>query len=383
MISALVPEGAKKMLSSKVLHGGRDHLEDESKKSSKGKLDSSKQHSKQGSIHNLKQQKPQQQETYEMGYITKPSNSYGGQKSNYDSNPAQSSLDHGGKQEYDDSIDDYYDNQKQSLTKAAAQQPYAFTNKPYGAQDMTSFVAGRYKANEDPYGYNDNNSSSSTGIGATGAANKPSYMELARMHQTDTYKNTGKATQYEDSNALGALHLPPMNFQKPRIHTSSSRNNLRKDQDGTQEKRGGDHQFYMFETLSSPTSTSPTTPLSPTATSPTMSPRMPKTATQPRRRETNNSTKTTTSASAAQTDPPVNVVVVSKYSGTTVNGSPEVWSPDMRTLASSMTNRPNNNYNNSSSSNNFNDNSSYTSNDRNNSRGNNSRSNRGGQGNYL
>ncbi|KAF9911411.1 hypothetical protein EC991_003667 [Linnemannia zychae] len=384
MISALVPDGAKKMLSSKVLHGGRDHLEDETKKSSKGRPGFGKQPSKQGSTHNLKQQKSQKQETYELGHITKPSNSYSGHKSSYDSNRAQSPLDRGGKQEYDDTVDDYYDNQKQSLTKAAAQQPYAFNNKPYGAQDMTSFVAGRYRANEDPYGYNDNSSSS---IGATGTANKPTYMELARMHQTDTYKNTGKATQYEDTNALGALHLPQMNFQKPKIHTSSSRNNLRKDQDGGQEKRG-DHQYYMVETLSSPTNTSPTTPLSPVSTSPTMSSRMPKTSAPPRRRETNNSSNTATSANTAQTDPSVNVVVVSKYSGTTVNGSPEVWSPDMRSLASSLTARSNNN---SFSNSNFNDNSynnnsnnsAYTSTDRSNTRSNNSRSNRSGQGNYL
>lgn len=291
MISALVPDGARKMLSSKVLHGGRDNLEEDANNANKGRPGNNKQHSsKQGSTHNARQQ-----ETYEMGHIVKPANTYSSQQKNsYDSTRPLSPQSGGGKQEYggDDVVDDYYDNQKQSLTKAAANPRYDYNNasKPYGSQDMTSFVAGRYRANEDPYGYS-NSGSNSTSLGATAAANKPSYMELAKMHQTDSYKTTGKAMQYEDANALQALHLPPINFQKPRKQQQQQQQQPRIQQQvsdaydviSVQEEpetnRGTSNEYveYYVEPASSPKASS----------------RMPKTASAPRRRDRDNSNNTT------------------------------------------------------------------------------------------
>ncbi|KAF9934010.1 hypothetical protein FBU30_003728 [Linnemannia zychae] len=267
MISALVPDGAKKMLSSKVLHGGRDHLEDD-KQSTKGKFSLGKQQSKQ-TLNNSGQQK--HHEVYEMGHITKPASTYNSRKNSYDTSRAQPPLRSatigGGKQEYDDSIDDYYDNQKTSLTKAAAQQP------SYGqAQDMNAFIAGRYRAHEDPYSFTSN--PTTPGIGATGAANKPSYMELARMHQTDSYKTTGKATQYEDKSAMDALHLSPM------IHRVKAHQNQNQTQKVFEE-------HYVFQDPGSARDNSqPTSPTSPT--SGTGSVRMPRGTPPPRRREGSN-----------------------------------------------------------------------------------------------
>ncbi|KAG0218308.1 hypothetical protein BGX33_007813 [Mortierella sp. NVP41] len=289
MISALVPDGAKKMLSSKVLNGGRDHLKDETKNSGKGRPGYSKQHSKQGSTTKGIQQ---YQETYEMGHIAKPASAYNSNnnhKTSYESSSAQS------PRGYDETMDDYFDDQKQSLTKAVSGQrsnndtynnnssrsPVPAQRKVYGADDMTSFVAGRYRANEDPYGYNSNSVANSPALGAAGDANKPSFMELAKMHQTDSYKNTGKATYYEDTNALQALHLPPMNFQTPKFSPSSPRQNPRKQQDQQQQQ----HQQQQQQQVSSNYNDKSEIP-----TSPVMSPRMPKQqAAPPRRRNYNDS----------------------------------------------------------------------------------------------
>ncbi|KAK5814319.1 hypothetical protein F5H01DRAFT_23086 [Linnemannia elongata] len=302
MISALVPDGARKMLSSKVLHGGRDNLEEDTKKASKGRPGYNKQHSsKQGSTHNARQQ-----ESYEMGHIAKPANTYSSQhKNSYDSTRPLSPQSGGGKQEYggDDVMDDYFDNQKQSLTKAAANPRYDYNNtsKPYGSQDMTSFVAGRYRANEDPYGYS-NSGSNSTSLGATAAANKPSYMELAKMHQTDSYKTTGKAMQYEDTNALQALHLPPINFQKPRKQQQQQQQQQQQpqiqqqmsdsydvinvqEQPDTNRGTSSEYVEYYVEPVSSPKGSS----------------RMPKTAVAPRRRDRDNSNNTTNDNNGRQT----------------------------------------------------------------------------------
>ncbi|KAG9066632.1 hypothetical protein KI688_012540 [Linnemannia hyalina] len=301
MISALVPDAARKMLSSRVLHGGRDNLEEDTKTVSKGRPGHNKQHSsKQGSTHNVRQQ-----ETYEMGHIAKPTNTYSSQhKNSYDSTRPLSPQSGGGKQEYggDDVIDDYYDNQKQSLTKAAANPRYDYsdTSKPYGSQDMTSFVAGRYRANEDPYGYS-NSGSNSTSLGATAAANKPSYMELAKMHQTDSYKTTGKAMQYEDTNALQSLHLPPINFQKPKKRQQQQQQQQEpqiqqeasdsydvitvQEQPDTNRGTSNEYVEYHVEPVSSPKTSS----------------RMPKAAPAPRRRDRDNSNNTANNNNGRQT----------------------------------------------------------------------------------
>ncbi|KAG0289684.1 hypothetical protein BGZ96_006809 [Linnemannia gamsii] len=297
MISALVPDGAKKMLSSKILHGGRDNLEEDAKKSNKGGRPAyNKQNSsKQGST---TRNNTRQQESYEMGHVTKPAKTYSSHhKNSYDSTRPLSPLSGGGKQEYgaDDFVDDYFDNQKQSLTKAAAQPrtDYNNPNKLYGAQDMTSFVAGRYRANEDPYGFNNNSNSNSTTLGATGATNKPSYMELAKQHQTDSYKTTGKAMQYEDTNALQALHLPPINFQKPKTRRQQPQQQEQQQQQQhvsdsydeitVQDQDNHDYVEYYVEP----------------ATSPKASSRMPKTAPVPRRRDRDNTGDATTTTTTA------------------------------------------------------------------------------------
>ncbi|KAF9212710.1 hypothetical protein BGZ59_006409 [Podila verticillata] len=224
MISALVPEGAKKMLSSKVLNGGKDNLAEDKKKPKASTL-AYGQNSMSSGTHpqspkNQYQQQPSKYEAYEMGHVK-------GFKSNnndYANSQAPRGNQYDSKAEYsefveynvvEDPLDDYYDNQKQSLTQSASQP--STVGKVYGAQDMTSFVAGRYTERPgpaDPYNYNSKGNSP-----AEGGTPKPSYMELAKMHQTDSYKSTGKATQYEDTNALQSLHLPPINF--PKIQSSS------------------------------------------------------------------------------------------------------------------------------------------------------------------
>ncbi|KAG0027218.1 hypothetical protein BGZ82_009109 [Podila clonocystis] len=226
MISALVPDGAKKMLSSKVLNGGRDNLTEDKKKPKASTLAYGKQ-SMSPPQSPSNQFQPPNYETYEMSHVGKSSKSNPDyQVLGYDDSNNYSSKAHSprtqnqnhnqqyDKTEYlgDDSLDDYYDNQKQSLTKSASQP--SSVGKVYGAQDMTSFVAGRYTERPspaDPYNYNKGNTSES---GAT----KPSYMELAKMHQTDNYKNTGRAMQYEETNVI---HLPSINF--PKMQSSSPR----------------------------------------------------------------------------------------------------------------------------------------------------------------
>ncbi|KAF9143831.1 hypothetical protein BG015_000296 [Linnemannia schmuckeri] len=296
MISALVPDGAKKMLSSKVLHGGRDNLEEDTKKANKGRPNYNKQHSsRQGSTSNAKTQ-----EIYEMGHIAKPASTYNSQnKNSYDSTRPLSPQSGGGKQEYggDEVMDDYYDNQKQSLTKAAANPRYDYNNTSnlYGSQDMTSFVAGRYKANEDPYGFN-NSRSNSTASGATGATNKPSYMELAKMHQTDSYKTTGKAMQYEDTNALQALHLPPINFQKPKTPKPQQQQLQQQQQQPQQQQVSDSYDVITVQEHDTNRGTSEEYVeyyVEPVA-SPKASSRMPRTAPAPRRRDRDNTSNTST-----------------------------------------------------------------------------------------
>ncbi|KAF9430819.1 hypothetical protein BGZ94_003608 [Podila epigama] len=254
MISALVPEGAKKMLSSKVLHGGRDHLDQDKKKPKASTLAYGKtsmshdrpSHQQQHQYQSQQQQQQKQQhssskyqqnsssnDTYEMGHMGRSAKSsqkfqvLGSDPMDYNdhntvSSPRTlSSRDQRPRYDYqspqslgDDPLDDYFDDQKQSLTQSAAAQPVSA--KVYGAQDMTSFVAGRYTerpSNSNNYNSKGNVNSGDGGSGS-GGQTKPSYLELAKMHQTESYKTTGKATQYEDTNALQALHLPPINFSK-------------------------------------------------------------------------------------------------------------------------------------------------------------------------
>lgn len=226
MISALVPDGAKKLLSSKVLNGGRDNLTEDKKKPKASTLAYGKQSMSPPQSPMNQYQQPSTYETYEMGHVGKSSKSnpnyqvLGYDDSNYSSKAHsprtqnQNQNQQYDKTEYfgDDPMDDYYDNQKQSLTQSASQP--SSVGKVYGAQDMTSFVAGRYTERPgpaDPYNYKGNNVSES---GTT----KPSYMELAKMHQTDSYKNTGRAMQYEETNVI---HLPSINF--PKMQSSAPR----------------------------------------------------------------------------------------------------------------------------------------------------------------
>ncbi|CAO3565909.1 unnamed protein product [Mortierella alpina] len=274
MIAALVPDGAKRMLSSTVLHGGRDNVVERKPNSRHG---SSKQ--QYGRRHSLGDdtapedhkghQNHLESESFEMGHISK-----GSRSDNHFQTHGSDSVDNQSKYSYeskgtplprydnksqhtlgaDDPMDDYFDDQKQSLTQAASQR-YADTynsrgpaspptkpapsppQKVYAAQDMTSFVAGRYKADQtaDAYIYNSRRNQNKNEYDAAEASTTPeavtpkaSYMELARMHQTDNYKSTGKATQYEDNNKL---HLPPMNLHMPKIPITNPRKPHRKASD--------------------------------------------------------------------------------------------------------------------------------------------------------
>ncbi|KAG0367716.1 hypothetical protein BGZ54_003394 [Gamsiella multidivaricata] len=279
VVSVLVPDVATKLLSNKVLHGSRStgrskeggRRPGQGKQPSRGKSSLHSQRDNHG--HDGKEQ---EMESFEMEHVRK------GSKSNnhfqvlgadpYDSSSRAQSPQQ--NQQYhsqhvlgtDDLVDDYFDDQKQSLTKSATQRyddTYSISSPPsqqqqpaqgpkvYGAQDMTSFVAGRYRADRsaDPYSYSRSGSNSNTGSNAGGAGSKPSYLELAKMHQTDSYKSTGKATQYEDKKAL---HLPPVNFPKMQSRSRSG-NQQQHHQDPFQ--NGSDHH--------SPEHSTPTTPTTP------------------------------------------------------------------------------------------------------------------------
>ncbi|KAG0320232.1 hypothetical protein BGZ99_004655 [Dissophora globulifera] len=270
VVSALVPDGAKKLLSSKVLHPDRHGSKDgqnkrpgHSKNPSRGK--SSLQSQRDGGDDG--QGYRDRQETYEMSYVNKGSKA-NGHFQVLGSDPYDQ---HG----HDDLTEAYVDDPKESLTRAATQ-PYEDTYntsptshhhhhqpKVYGAQDMTAFVAGRYRADRpvDPYSYsrgNDNSgnadSNSITG-GTGGVAQKPSYMELAKMHQTDSYKSTGKATQYDKGPILAPIKMP-------KVHASSSRRQQQHDQqDHYDESQGQDYDSQLSP--GTPTLSSPGTPRQP------------------------------------------------------------------------------------------------------------------------
>ncbi|KAF9209614.1 hypothetical protein BGZ49_002770 [Haplosporangium sp. Z 27] len=263
VVAAIVPDAAKKLLNSKILQGGRGPKE--------GKIGGGRQghnknpsHSK-SSFHlqrNDTAEQMEDMESYEMGHVSSDF------KRNKESNEPHRSLSPQRRQrndyqsqhqqyvlETDEPTDNYDDDQKQSLTKAAArqydntysQQPVS-SPKVYGTQDMTSFVAGRYKADRsaDPYSYSSSNKGGDIGNGSPIVSSKPSYMELAKMHQTDNYKNTGKATQYEDRKAL---HLP-------KIQPTSSR--------GQHQSRKNDAtDFDIYDQYAEENTMSPSTPTTP------------------------------------------------------------------------------------------------------------------------
>ncbi|KAF9169968.1 hypothetical protein BGX20_009601 [Mortierella sp. AD010] len=260
VVSALVPDAAKKVLSNRVLQGEQDSKEGKNNGGHHGKSHSRGKHSfsqRTGSAEHM-----DEMESYEMSHVGRDSKErFNENKKSYEpqrslSPQRQQRFDYRSQQpqhvlETDDPADGYYDDQKESLTKSATQSysdtynthsrqqsnSHSSPAKVYGAQDMTSFVAGRYKADRaaDPYSY----SSSHKGGNGDSADSKPSVMELARMHQTDNYKNTGKATQYDDRKPL---HLPPVNFQLPKIHGTTSR--------GQHQTRrtGGGHQDPFTDT---------------------------------------------------------------------------------------------------------------------------------------
>ncbi|KAF9976856.1 hypothetical protein BGZ73_007655 [Actinomortierella ambigua] len=298
MVTALVPDAAKKMLSSRVLNGGNDHKKDNKKEkdakkaknggvaaashtangsSSVGSGGYQKQTSMGYDRHHNKQHQHSSNESYEMGHLKKsakhtgpggfqllgadPLDGYtsddGATSTNYHrQQPSYSKQEYHtsqqqqrqqqqyyAKQEYEEptspmnqprnpyrannSIDlpDSYPNK--SAPRQRPNQSYA-TQPTQGASDMTSFVAGRYQADQayNLYGQQSSRSGPSAtadgkGLGtndsSTSAAQKPNYLEMAKMHQTDSYKATGKATQYEEARSL---HLPPAKniFVKPSRH---------------------------------------------------------------------------------------------------------------------------------------------------------------------
>ncbi|KAF9437324.1 hypothetical protein BGZ76_001211 [Entomortierella beljakovae] len=236
IVTALVPDAAKKVISNKILLGDGDGDEGKTtgarkvhkKQSSRGRLDA---------IDHM-----DEMESYEMNHVGKSpkgnKEKLYDNKSNYEQRTSpnrQQRYDYPVQLsphvlETDDPSDNYYDDQRESLTKSATKgyddtysnhssqysTSHAPSNKVYGAQDMTSFVAGRYRADRsaDPYSYSNNNSNK----GGTGTKETINYLELAKKHQTENYKSTGKATQYEDKKAL---HLPPVNFHLPKGQTSN------------------------------------------------------------------------------------------------------------------------------------------------------------------
>ncbi|KAF9112692.1 hypothetical protein BGX27_002953 [Mortierella sp. AM989] len=292
VVAALVPDAAKKVLSNKILRGEQGSKEEQTKggRLGHGKHPSYGKNSpsqRDNSVNRM-----DEMESYEMGHVRNGSkgnkekfqvlgsdknesnNRYEPhrslspqrqQRSNYQSQQQQQHV-----LEVDDHVDDYYDDQRESLTKAAAQRyddtystSQPSSDKVYGAQDMTSFVAGRYRADRtvDPYSYSSNNKGGNSGNGASSGASKPSYMELAKMHQTDSYKNTGKAMQYEDKKAL---HLPPINFQLPKIQSTSTRgqHQSRKNDHQTPPHEGG-AELDIYDQHSEEHMSTPTTPTTP------------------------------------------------------------------------------------------------------------------------
>ncbi|KAF9189862.1 hypothetical protein BGZ51_009231 [Haplosporangium sp. Z 767] len=269
-IVALVPDGAKKMLSSKVLNGGRDFSPVAKPKS----VSKKKSFGKQGSMATVDASpyKEQQSENFEMRHIPKSQKSvgqfqilgadpYNTNENDYSPSRTQSQRQpqkrYDNQSQYtlggtDDPLDDYFDDQKQSLTKSASQRyndslhqqqqgGHAAASQPkvYGAQDMTSFVAGRYRADQttDQYSYSNNsryksragsnNNSGSSNDNSTGSEAKPSTLEWAKMHQTDSFKTSGKATTYED--ARNKFQVPNVNYQIPKAHFSNPRKVTSKD----------------------------------------------------------------------------------------------------------------------------------------------------------
>ncbi|KAF9586047.1 hypothetical protein BGW38_010178 [Lunasporangiospora selenospora] len=295
MITALVPDSAKKLLSNKVLNGGNDHADrgrgrsgSRSGNKNKSRAGSRKGSSSHGRKYAADDDMPQNEmETIEMNHFskadiprpayaktleTKPSyDSLRGQRHQQNSTPTPAYDEYSSPHILgDDLADSYYDDQKESLTKSVArnyddtyrtpspstqsqssQSRYQHQQKPsygsnvrvYGEQDMTSFIAGRYRADKtnDIYSYSSRNNSSanvghgsvdrgdatneSASIGAT--PSKPSYREMAKMYQSEGYKTTGKTTQIEERNALQALHLPrPKHNRRQRQDTATQQQSL-------------------------------------------------------------------------------------------------------------------------------------------------------------
>ncbi|KAG0232726.1 hypothetical protein BGW41_001737 [Actinomortierella wolfii] len=317
MVAALVPDAAKKMLSSRVLNGGNDHKKDakkDTKKSKNGAASAShatgggggsgyqKQTSMGYDRHhgNHQQQQYSQNESYEMSHLkkgAKPSGpgkfqllgadpldgyvsddasppppttttTYQSQQSSYQqrSNPAptlaqQQQPQYYSKQEYEGPTSPTSPSSSTTMQSQSTQPAQAF-----GASDMTSFIAGRYQADRAYNPYSQSSSGRSGGAagsgGATGtsgtstdSSQKPNYLEMARMHQTDTYKTTGKATQYEESRSL---HLPPPKniFAKTSRHHHQHQQQTQHDQQQVQHSSPGSED--PLERSRSPTATTAT-----------------------------------------------------------------------------------------------------------------------------
>ncbi|KAG0268493.1 hypothetical protein DFQ27_006558 [Actinomortierella ambigua] len=336
MVAALVPDAAKKMLSSRVLNGGNDHKKDTKKdtkkdakkdtKTKNGSAAASSQgtsgsspvgsggYQKQSSMgydrHHHSQHQHTSNEVYEMGHLkkgAKPTGPGGFQLlgadplDGYLSDDAAVSANHRHqqpsyqKQEYQTSQQQqqYYAKQEYEGPASPMNQPRnpyrahnpvdmpdsvsgnstqqqqqsspAYTTQPpqtYGSSDMTSFVAGRYQADQayNPRTQQYGRSGPSTTRGGNGASinesktstpEKPNYLEMARVHQTDNYKTTGKATQYEEARSL---HLPPAK----NIFVKSPRHQQQQQQQQQQQTQPGSSSFVdpSAEQPLSPTTTS-------------------------------------------------------------------------------------------------------------------------------
>ncbi|KAG0240516.1 hypothetical protein B0O80DRAFT_496364 [Mortierella sp. GBAus27b] len=203
IVSALVPDGAKKMFSHKILHGeGRS-------KGDKGSGKGTPTHSRGPSRNQSTLQRDdvgKNHESFEMGHVRSGSKTKDGFHV-LGPDPYASTDDHHSGTQPPRIQSPVTHSRTGSFSKPVSHTPQ---EKVYDAQDMTSFVAGRYRVDRaaDPYSYSSSNRAKNNG---KGNGDGPSYLELAKMHQTDNYKNTGKATQYEDKRAL---HMPPMNFAK-------------------------------------------------------------------------------------------------------------------------------------------------------------------------
>ncbi|KAG0047434.1 hypothetical protein BGZ83_007523 [Gryganskiella cystojenkinii] len=195
-IVALVPDGARKMLSSKVL-GGDENREKHHKSHKRSR--SKSRHGRSASVSS--KGRKSNEIMIEMRSVSRASSrSRGG----YESEGYRA------------------DDQKQSLTQAAARRYGDSYSKNSSSHDISSFVASRYSGDEYRAGRNDSFSGSINRNENSVPVGTVSVLELARLHETGSYTGKAKKQQAAESTRAPGSARRRDQQQQQQLYSSKS-----------------------------------------------------------------------------------------------------------------------------------------------------------------